>query len=259
MNWYFIAALALCLANFFLHKPISDVCDAVLARVGFRLYDRGALLAFSVVCVAAVAPLAARRRQALTDRVTFGVLVILGALTVVAQHWLLVTNIGLIHLPQFGVIAALLYAGGLSAPAAWLAATAAGVVDEIYQYLVIYAGRSDVYFDYNDMILNAIGAAWVVVLLSAGARAVPTGSVPGRSLMQKGMVGAGLLLALLGAWWLQPPQLRPFLRVAATYREYHLLSLAEGLLTAIFIWAVVRLAAARRAMPEVDSPRRLRE
>ena len=85
-------------------------------------------------------------------------LLLLG-LHVLAARGLLVANIELVHFPQYALLASVLYAGGLEPEAAWLLAAVAGSFDELYQHLVIYADRPDTYLDYNDMILNALGAA----------------------------------------------------------------------------------------------------
>jgi hypothetical protein len=49
-----------------------------------------------------------------------------------------------------------------------IGATLGGVLDELYQGLVIYAHLPVTRFDINDVVLNAIGAAWAVVLAAAG-------------------------------------------------------------------------------------------
>jgi len=75
--------------------------------------------------------------------------------TALAQRALLVTNVELIHLPQFGLLAALLLVGGLPPQLAWIVATLAGAIDETYQLLVIYRALPNVYFDWNDIVLQA--------------------------------------------------------------------------------------------------------
>ena len=105
-----------------------------------------------------------RHAAACAGRACSPALVALGAITVAAQRWLLVTNVELIHFPQFGLLAALLLFAGLGPRAAWIGATLGGVLDETYQYLVDLRPPADVYFDYNDVVLNAIGAAWAVIL-----------------------------------------------------------------------------------------------
>jgi len=56
-------AAVLVFANFFLHLPISNVCDWARARWGFPLYDRAALIGIPVLTLAALTPLLWRRRE----------------------------------------------------------------------------------------------------------------------------------------------------------------------------------------------------
>jgi hypothetical protein len=253
---WFIAA-ALTLANPLLHKAVSNVFDWARARWGFPLYDRTALIAIPVLSLLAVASLLARQRRLLVRPLPIGSLILLTVLTVAAQRWLLVVNIELIHFPQYALLAAVLLAAGLSGPSAYLASTAAGVLDETYQHLVVYAGVPDTYFDVNDIVLNAIGAAWGVVLFADVFRRTSAGleglSPPGGD-SQSGAAGpaavrrwmtwprivALLVLALLVALWLDPPHFRPLLRTIPSGRlMYRVLSTAEGLVVCTFLWGLV--------------------
>src|SRR5438874_10605456 len=104
---------------------------------------------------------------------------------------------------------------------AFVGSTAAGVFDEAYQHLVIYAGRSDTYFDINDIVLNALGAAWGVVLLSDLLRRRDTvessgawSGVERRRTLARG--AAASLVALPLTVWLDPPQFVPIFRPLTT-------------------------------------------
>ena len=124
-------------------------------------------------------------------------LLTLGAIGVAAQESLLVSNVELIHFPQFALLAGLILAAGLGAETAWLLATVAGIADETYQYLVLYAGVPNIYLDYNDMVLNAIGAAYAVCLfVAAGGRSTAATSPSARP-WRKAAIAAvpGLFLA----------------------------------------------------------------
>ena len=173
--WPWAAAAGLVIGNLFLHKPISDVCDAVFASIGRRPYER-LTLAGCAALSAFGALLLLRGRLAVVRRPRRAAsLIVLAAATLTAQRWLLVSNVELIHLPQFGLLAALLLAGGLDPQTAWIGATVGGVIDEVYQYLVIYAQVPGVYLDYNDIVLNTLGAAWAVTLAAPPRRRAGTG------------------------------------------------------------------------------------
>jgi hypothetical protein len=244
--WSWAIAAALLLGNLLLHKPISDVCDALYARIGRAPYERWTLLAIAALSLAGAALLLRRRGAALRRPRVVACLLALAVLTVAAQRWLLVSNVELIHLPQFGLLAALLLLAGLGPQTAWIAATLGGVLDEGYQYLVIYAHLSTVSFDYNDIVLNAVGAAWAVVLGAAGG-ASPRELAPG----SRRVAGALALAALAVSGFLSPPRLQarvtfpfwqPTLVRAATGFDYHVMAPSEGLAALLLLWGLVWIA-----------------
>lgn len=258
-RWPWAAAAVLVVGNLFLHKSISDVCDALFVRLGRGPYERVMLLAIAALSVAGGLVLLRGRVRALRDPRVTGCLLALAAGTVAAQQWLLVSNVELIHFPQFGLLAALLLGAGLGPQAAWIGATACGVLDETYQYLVIYAHVQGTYFDYNDIVLNAIGAAWAVALAAAGGSA---GATSGARRLQRAVLGA-LLLALGVSLWLAPPRVaatdafpywRPALVRAATGNDYHVMSASEGVAAVLLVWGLVWGVTRKSAARASSSP-----
>lgn len=249
--WWPWGAAALTLGNLVAHKPISDICDALFLRLGRPAYESVTMLAIGGLSAAGAALLlrglgsSAGVRSVLRSRI----LVALGAVsmaTLCAQRWLLVSNIELIHLPQFGLVAILLLRGGASRVTAWTLASLAGVVDEVYQHLVIYRGVPHTYLDFNDMLLNAIGAAWAVLLWPR-----PPDAVAGQRGAQVGRwrlwAGAALTTWLL-LLWVDPPAVNRLLSRAATGRSYRVLSASEAfagfvLLGTLIAWAVANRGA----------------
>lgn len=201
-------AAALGVAFPLLHSGVTAACDAGVDRLGFVGFNQVALLALGVLsalgCGVILWRARGRRLAALA----------LGGLCVAAWQWLLVANVEIVHLPQFALLAALLARAGLAAPRAWVAATAAGWVDEVYQHLVLYAGRADTYMDYNDVFFDALGAAWGVLLV---AGRWPRWLAP------------GLVVAGAAAMALDPPVWEPLLTEAVTGKWYRRLSAGEGL------------------------------
>lgn len=230
-------ALAACLVvgNLFMHLPISDVCDWARARWGFPIYDRFALIGIPLLTIAALIPLLRRHRDRWQQPATWCVALSLLVMSLAAQRWMLVANIEIIHFPQFGLIAGLLLAAGVAAEPAWLLASAAGIVDETYQELVLYAGRKDTYLDFNDMILDAIGAAWIVIAFAPA-------TTPRRSWLTWPRAALWLLPIIAIALLVAPPQLSPFLRVSAGFTLYRVIGLAEALIWAAMLWGMVALA-----------------
>lgn len=237
------AVVAVSVANLFVHKPISDVCDALFARVGRRWYEIISLAAISALCVLAALPALRRLGAALAATWLPAALLGLAVLTAAAQRWLLVTNIELIHFPQFALIAALFAAAGVGPRAAFALGTLAGVLDETYQHLVLYAGVPNTYFDINDILLNAIGAAWGVCLFAAAELAAAGPLWP--RLRPYGMAALAAAGAVALALVVDPPD-DTLLRPAATRRMYRVLSLGEGLVGIAAVVALVELGSVRR-------------
>ena len=244
-----LIAAALVFGNFALHKPISDVCDALFARLGRVPYEWAMLLGIAALSLGAAVLLLRGGGSALRSGRALAALLGLAVLTVWAQQNLLVSNVELIHLPQFGLLAALLLAAGLPPQLAWALATLAGVVDETYQCLVIYAGVANTYFDWNDIVLNAIGAAWAVALACGGR---PDPATAGLRRLQHGLAAA-LVIGFVAALVLAPPRLTPrdafpfwtpTLKRALTGFDYHVMSASEGLGSLLVLWGLVALASA---------------
>lgn len=239
-RWAWLFAAVLCLANLPLHKPISDLCDALFRRLGRPAYEYATLLGITGISIAGAWLL--WRGSSVREKGFLAPIAALAVLSVAAQQLLLVSNVELIHFPQFGLLAALLLAAGLDPEAAWAMASAAGVLDEIYQHAVIYAGVPGTYLDFNDMVLNAIGAAWPVVLVAARRERRPTDADAGASptAAWRIWVGGTLLAALPVLVWLDPPSLHPFLVKARTGRWYRVLTAPESLLAVAAVWLIVR-------------------
>ncbi|HUI27196.1 MAG TPA: hypothetical protein VL403_14025 [Candidatus Kryptonia bacterium] len=238
-RWSWIGAGVLLLADLFLHKPISDVCDAMVGRYGWRTFNHTALLVISGASLGIAGALLVWDWRRLRGPATAAALMILSLLTYLMHRWMLVANVELIHYPQYALIAAVLLFGGNTWNVAWLGATGAGVIDEVYQELVIYAGRPDTYLDFNDMVLNAIGATWAVLLLARWAgRSAPTTPT------QRRASAVVLLLGFALALWLDPPNWTAVFRVTKTGGVYHVMSAAEGLAAALVLWLIARQGTA---------------
>lgn len=240
--WALVAVL--CVGNLWLHKSISNLCDALFVRFGRGPYEWGSMMAIGALCAAAGTAVILHRAAELRAPRSVGSLLGLAALTYAAQQFLLVSNIELIHFPQFALIAGLLIVAGLPPELAWLGGVTAGIIDETYQHLVVYAGMPNVYWDVNDMLLNAIGAAWAVVLMTAGAASARTDGVGTRN---RGLWTAAALAAIAALVWLDPPRFSPLLKPAATGRQYRVLSAAEGLGLILVVWGLVHWACGSRS------------
>jgi hypothetical protein len=234
--WLIAAALAFA-ANLFLHLPVTDLFDALSARWGFRLYDHVMALSFAALGILAVALVVAsgRHRRPLVLPATAALV----AMAVLAHRLLLVASIEEIHYLQYALLAFLLGRSGLSFEASWLEATALGVVDEAHQYLFLHRGRPE-YLDWNDIFLNAIGAAFGIIALL-----LFSDEPAGAALCASRTAVAILLLALAGALVLGPPMTLPFFQPTAPGGRYHLLAPFEAFVLIGGVWLGVRVVLER--------------
>ena len=86
-----------------------------------------------------------------------------------AQALLVVAPIEFVHYAQYAIVTSLLARSGLPLEWSWLTSIALGAVDETRQRLFLPRGTPD-YFDWNDVALNATGAALGLVLTATWRR-----------------------------------------------------------------------------------------
>ena len=86
------------------------------------------------------------------------------ALTVLTFNTLVIVNIEIIHFIQYAVLAVLVFPLFNRFLPSLFKVMGMGFADEAYQYYVLAPERTN-YFDFNDVILNAIGAAFGLVFL----------------------------------------------------------------------------------------------
>ncbi len=93
----------------------------------------------------------------------FSILLVLVALMYPTDYYLIVNNIERIHYPQYAILALLLGLSLRNEMLIFLVTTFAGFVDEFLQYAMDPMKTN--YLDFNDIVLNVLGAAAGVVLL----------------------------------------------------------------------------------------------
>lgn len=157
-----------------LHAAAVDLSVALMTWLGSRQYNlivsAVMLSAFAVFIFYFVKNLNAVRQAA--DIPLLYMLIITG-LTAVHVHMNFVMNIEIIHTMQFGIIALLIFPLTRSFGATLYYTLLLGIVDEWYQHAILYPDKSD-YFDFNDVVLDQLGAGITLVYLySAGAKINP--------------------------------------------------------------------------------------
>ena len=148
---------------------ISDRITDSLTRVLFNRIITALLLAVLVLLVLCLVN-NCRRFRANRCAILFPAATAL--LAVAGFNTLMVTNIESIHFPLYALLAVPVCALTRKFGAAVLWTTLLGALDEAYQYFWLYRNLKTVYFDFNDVVLNLIGAGMgvTVIYLWSGGR-----------------------------------------------------------------------------------------
>ena len=188
------------------HGAVSAIADWVTNTVTRSVFNgtTTALLlgVLTLLTIGLVRNLSAIRQS------PFGLLFALATplLAIAAYNTLFVTNVECIHFLQYALLAIPLFALTGHYGGTVLATTLIGAIDETWQYLWIYRDVPTVYFDFNDIILNLLGAGLgVTALYLLGAirgAAAPVAEEPALRthrfvLLLPAVVGVVLALTLL--------------------------------------------------------------
>jgi glycopeptide antibiotics resistance protein len=158
------------------------------------LYNQYFLIAALIGSIIFAAPLGLNLIRQKTDRLlTVGYLILTVVLMVLAYFTIFVLATELVHFPQYAIMAILLF------PLSWrygetlFWTTLLGALDEAYQYFYLAPQRTE-YYDFNDVIINFLGAAFGLVFLRSFSDqlAIPK-TKPGP---KTAVLGTGLILIL---------------------------------------------------------------
>jgi len=86
--------------------------------------------------------------------------------SIIAFKTLIVINIEVVHFLQYAVMAILLFPLTNNYHLTLFYATLLGALDEAYQYFYLAPQRTD-YYDFNDVVINLLGATFGLILLRA--------------------------------------------------------------------------------------------
>jgi hypothetical protein len=239
---WLLAAFVVFLADLFLHLPITDFLDGMVKRFGFLAYDSFMRRAFLVSGVGVLAVAIGRRAPRKGTIVAATGMLLATALA--AQRVLLVAAVENIHYPQYALLTWLIARAGAPFESAFLLAAMLGAADEGYQYLALPRGTPQ-YFDWNDVVLNTMGAAFGIVALMAFSK-----DAIQPPLLSRRSFATVVLIGLVAAAVFSPPALSPFYSVTPGGRMFHRLSASEAALIAAVLWMGVRRLVTRQA----DSP-----
>lgn len=144
------------------HKEVSGISDWLSAKLSFKVYnDRIFLISLMVLVVFLVFVLIRiiEGEQRLLKIIYW---MFTTFLVVISYQTLLIFNVEIIHFPQYAVLTLPVFAlfGHFGETVFWV--TLSGAFDEAFQYFVLHPETS---LDFNDIILNLIGAGIGVVLI----------------------------------------------------------------------------------------------
>ncbi|MGA1871606.1 MAG: hypothetical protein ACMUJM_24015 [bacterium] len=154
------------------HEWVSKVYSQLVADFGRSFTEsmlHAASLLLAVVMVGTCCTIILKRKNARDIRV---IMLWMGIffLIVAADRFLIVTNVERIHYPQYAILAILVI---MVIPDDFLAiffTTLGGAVDELIQF--VWHPKYTKYLDFNDFVLNALGAlAGVTLFLTVSSRA----------------------------------------------------------------------------------------
>jgi hypothetical protein len=219
------------LADVFLHLPITDFCDRLATRYGFTEYDstmRAGFLLIGACTFATIWVWPSGHRLLVGLTTTF-----LAALMLLAHRLIVVNAVESVHYPQYALIVLLLAPAVGNLEIAWIGATILGAIDEGYQARFLPRGAPD-YFDWNDVVLNAIGAAVGVVIVVTFTKVARR---PFRH--PAGLRWAIAVAAVVIALVLAPPVWSPFFETTPGGRLFHRLTASEAMVVLTVIYALV--------------------
>ena len=229
-------AAALFAAFLLLHLPITDFFDGLARTYGFVRYNDITRRAF--LALAGTAAVAGWWWGGRLAPITGAATTLLVAAAAAAARLLTVVSIEAIHYPQYALMAAVFARAGLSLQGAWIAATVLGGVDEIYQLAFLPRGRPT-YFDWNDVVLNGIGAAFGCVAVSRWSARAHGPVVPrGRAALALLAVAAALVAVF--------PPLPPYFATTPGGQRFLKLNPSEAVAVLIALWLGVRSFASTR-------------
>ena len=144
------------------HKEVSEISDWLSAKFSFRVYNNLIFWISLMMLVVFEGFLLIRIIQGEQRFLKIIYWMFTTFLVVISYQTLIVFNVEIIHFPQYAVLALPVFAlfRNFGETVFWV--TLSGALDEALQYFILHPETS---FDFNDIILNLIGAGIGVVLI----------------------------------------------------------------------------------------------
>lgn len=155
----YFAAVVLC------HKEVSRVFDWLSKELSFEVYNNIAFGTSLFLAAAFFAFVLFNIRKGDRRRLKISYWLFTALLVGASYKTLIVFNVESIHFVQYAVLALLVFPLAMRYGETVLWCTLLGALDEGYQYFVLYRDYNDVYFDFNDILLNLVGAGIGALIL----------------------------------------------------------------------------------------------
>jgi hypothetical protein len=236
-SWWIAGVAVTFAAWIFLHLPATDAAEQLLPRLGLAGYDH--LWTMLALGMAALTGLYVAWREWSEPTPVWRVALALLFCVAISYRLLIVAPIEYVHYPQYALTAYLLARAGLPMESAFLIATALGAIDEAHQLAFLPRGTPD-YYDWNDVFLNATGAAYGLVILYAGGTRRGHASLSWHAMFRT-VVGAAVLALVLGRL-----ELTPYLTETPRHTWFRVLSAFEAVVLLGLVWFCVRRLDRRR-------------
>lgn len=161
--WLIFIAYFLGLVYF--HETATDIADWLKYQLTLRVYN--VMLLISGLSLSLMTAYYLWRRVVKHPERRIFLLGFLATilLMTLALFTLMVVNMEAIHYVQYGILAVLLFPLVKRYEDAFVGTVVLGLVDEVYQYLVLNPDFK--YFDFNDIILNMLGAGAGLLAMAA--------------------------------------------------------------------------------------------
>ena len=158
---WWLVAIAYGVANIIFHEQVNQIFEWLAKVMGISLF----LWSMRLSAVAGGVVVLALRRKFLKEPGALKRVLIFVSLGMALDLSLVIYASERIHYPQYAILTWIAYkAIGAPVPAA-LFSFVFGYIDEAYQHWVLYAKQSIAYFDWNDIVLNLLGALSALVLM----------------------------------------------------------------------------------------------
>ena len=248
---YFAAAV-------FPHKEVSRVFDWMAEAFSFKVYNSALFAIFFSLMIVLWLFILKKIRDGEQRRAKVASWLFTAALVIASYEVLIVASVEAIHFIQYAFLVIPVFALTLRFGDTVFWVTLMGALDEAYQYFVLYTDNREVYLDFNDIVLNLIGAGIGVVVIFTLSDAAAfacfhesdsRGSSKTPLLVTASLLLAGLLLVSGGMLTLYPkadaseaqitlshkPAPSQFWEKPKKGKPFHILHPAEGIVLAALL------------------------